>query len=139
MQQEPLTLRGFGEQVMRTREPLLINEGMQAARVAAGSTTVGGAGAVAPKSGIWVPLVVGEQARGVVSIQNVDREHAFSDSDFRLLISRKTSPEAARAARMRFRRSRGSRSAARRAAGRSVGWNAERACRHHAIRLCWIR
>ncbi len=38
-----------------------------------------------PKSALWVPLVVGEVARGYVSLQNIDREHAFSDSDVRLL------------------------------------------------------
>ena len=30
------------------------------------------------------PLVVGEQARGVISLQNLDVENAFSDSDVRL-------------------------------------------------------
>ncbi len=32
-----------------------------------------------------MPLVVGGKATGVISLQNVDREHAFSDSDQRLL------------------------------------------------------
>ena len=32
-----------------------------------------------------VPLVVGGKATGVISLQNVDREHAFSDADLRLL------------------------------------------------------
>ncbi len=38
-----------------------------------------------PKSVLFVPLTVGEEVRGYVSLQNVDREHAFSDSDVRLL------------------------------------------------------
>ena len=50
-----------------------------------GSTIIGGGKAA--KSGIWVPLIVGDEARGVISIQNVDREHAFSDTDFRLLVT----------------------------------------------------
>ena len=38
-----------------------------------------------PKSGIWVPMLVGDSVKGYVSLQNVDRENAFSDSDVRLL------------------------------------------------------
>src|SRR6056297_1311513 len=38
-----------------------------------------------PKSMVFVPLVVGETVRGYVSLQNLDREHAFSDGDVRLL------------------------------------------------------
>lgn len=38
-----------------------------------------------PKSMVFVPLVVGETVRGYVSLQNLDREHAFSSGDVRLL------------------------------------------------------
>src|SRR5919201_1585490 len=38
-----------------------------------------------PKSGVFVPLLVGGKATGVVSLQNVDREHAFGESDQQLL------------------------------------------------------
>lgn len=38
-----------------------------------------------PKSMLFVPLMVGAEVRGCVSLQNLDREHAFSDSDVRLL------------------------------------------------------
>src|SRR5207237_4125570 len=41
----------------------------------------------AAKSALWAPLVVGEQARGVISLQNLDREYAFSDADVRLLMT----------------------------------------------------
>ena len=34
-----------------------------------------------------MPLVIGDEPRGVLSIQNIDRENAFTDSDFRLLIT----------------------------------------------------
>ena len=37
------------------------------------------------KSGIWMPLVVGGEATGVISLQNLDREHAFTESDLQLL------------------------------------------------------
>jgi GAF domain-containing protein len=38
-----------------------------------------------PKSFIGIPLVVGGVSRGAISLQNLDREHAFSESDVRLL------------------------------------------------------
>jgi K+-sensing histidine kinase KdpD len=37
------------------------------------------------KSGVFVPLLLNGHAKGYVSLQNVDRENAFSDSDIRLL------------------------------------------------------
>src|SRR3977135_2281841 len=39
----------------------------------------------APKSNLFVPMIVGDEAKGVISLQNLDREHAFSDSHVRLL------------------------------------------------------
>src|SRR5207245_7038623 len=41
----------------------------------------------AAKSAPGAPLAVGEQARGVISLQNLDREYAFSDADVRLLMT----------------------------------------------------
>ena len=38
-----------------------------------------------PKSALWMPLVVGGKGKGWISLQNLDREHAFSDSDVQLL------------------------------------------------------
>src|SRR3989449_8251410 len=37
------------------------------------------------KSAVHVPLVAGDQARGLISLLNVEREHAYSASDVRLL------------------------------------------------------
>ncbi len=39
----------------------------------------------APKSLLFVPLVVGKEVTGHISLQCIDRENAFSDSDVRLL------------------------------------------------------
>ena len=38
-----------------------------------------------PKSLMFVPLLSGNNIKGYVSIQNVDKENAFSESDIRLL------------------------------------------------------
>src|SRR5688572_10237552 len=39
----------------------------------------------APKSALFVPMTVGDTVKGSVSLQNIDRENAFTDSDMRLL------------------------------------------------------
>ncbi len=83
LQDEPIPLIGFRKRVMATREPLLVNEDMEGAcakygnpRVVSGEPTL---------SGLWVPLVSGGKATGVVGLHNFDREHAFDDADVRLL------------------------------------------------------
>ena len=38
-----------------------------------------------PKSMLWVPLITGGRATGVISLENFDREHAFDEADQRLL------------------------------------------------------
>ena len=48
----------------------------------------GGTGVTAgqpPKSAVFVPMLVGDVVKGSISLQNVDKEHAFTDSDLRLL------------------------------------------------------
>ncbi len=66
-----------------SRQPILINSDMVERAAEVGSTVVGGrigqVGAVRAAPGR------ANVARGVISLQNVDRENAFSDSDVRLL------------------------------------------------------
>ncbi|MGZ9133182.1 MAG: GAF domain-containing protein, partial [Nitrospira sp.] len=38
-----------------------------------------------PKSLVFVPLIVGSEVKGMISLQNLDHENAFSESDIRLL------------------------------------------------------
>ena len=42
-------------------------------------------GTKAPQSAIYVPMLVGEQVQGYLSLQNLDGDHPFSESDIRLL------------------------------------------------------
>ena len=74
---------GFSKHVLETREPLLITENIDG-RVPSGTGAAISAGE-APKSVLFVPLVTGGKATGVISLQNVDREHAFGESDQQLL------------------------------------------------------
>ncbi|MEO6065045.1 MAG: GAF domain-containing protein, partial [Lysobacterales bacterium] len=74
---------GFGPHVIRSRETIVVNENMAAATRKFGSFTI--PGTQSEKSMLMVPLVVGDQARGLIHLVNMEREHAFSDSDVRLL------------------------------------------------------
>ncbi len=74
---------GFAHHVMRTRQPLLINENIVEVAEQHGSSVIPGTDI--PKSMILVPLIVGSEARGTIDIIDMEREHAFSDSDVRLL------------------------------------------------------
>jgi GAF domain-containing protein/CheY-like chemotaxis protein len=74
---------GFTAHVLKTRETLVINENMEQAFINYGSTLIPGTGLA--KSAVLVPLIVGDQARGLMEIVDMQREHAFSDTDVRLL------------------------------------------------------
>jgi len=74
---------GFAAHVLRTRETLVINENIEEASAKFGSYTM--VGTQDEKSAVFVPLIVGDQARGLINLIDLDREHAFSPSDVRLL------------------------------------------------------
>ena len=38
-----------------------------------------------PKSQMYVPMIAGDEVKGIISLQNLDHEHAFSNSDVSLL------------------------------------------------------
>ena len=80
---EPHEAAGFSAYVMETLEPLLVNEGVAERAAAIGSPIIG-SGEIS-KSLLFAPLVVGGVATGRISLQNLDREHAFTDGDVRLL------------------------------------------------------
>src|SRR5262249_40478492 len=73
---------GFRRAVLESREPLVANEDVEALAEQYGNPVIAGE---MPKSFVFVPLVTGDKATGVISLQNIDREHAFSESDVRLL------------------------------------------------------
>ena len=79
---EPTPIMGFARRVIETREPIVINERMDERAAEVGSATIQGE---APRSAVFVPLVVGGEATGRISLQNLDHEHAFTEGDVRLL------------------------------------------------------
>ena len=80
---EPIEVIGFRRHVLETREPYLADENLDEQSERFGQPRV--LQGEPPKSSLFVPLVVGGKATGVISLQNLDREHAFSDADVRLL------------------------------------------------------
>jgi len=73
---------GFRKHVLETGEPFLINERAEELAVQYDNPILG---AKVPKAALFVPMKVGARNIGVVSLQNVDREDAFSEADVRLL------------------------------------------------------
>ncbi|MBA4251889.1 MAG: hypothetical protein C0442_09245, partial [Chlorobiaceae bacterium] len=80
---EPRPLNWANRQLLISKQPLLINENYLQTAMKYGGTGV--TKGLPPKSAIFVPMIVGEIVKGSISLQNVDRENAFTESDVRLL------------------------------------------------------
>jgi serine phosphatase RsbU (regulator of sigma subunit) len=76
-------VRGFRTQIVQTRQPVLVNTNVAKLARRLGQPTI--PGTLTPKSWLGVPMMVGDQVTGILSLQNVDRENAFDESDVRLL------------------------------------------------------
>jgi PAS domain S-box-containing protein len=83
LDQQPIPLIGFRKHVIETREPLMLDEITPEVADRYGNPYVLSGEPV--KSGLFVPIVVGGRPTGVISLQNVDRTHAFGEDDQRLL------------------------------------------------------
>ena len=80
---EPIEIIGFRKQALETRAPIVVNENVAERAAEAGQpVAIQGEPAL---SDVFVPLIVAGQATGVISLQNLDRENAFSENDVRLL------------------------------------------------------
>ena len=73
---------GFRLQVINSRAPVLINENFMELASQGGNPLLTGAW---PKSALYVPMLAEGRVMGIISIQDLDRENAFSNSDVRLL------------------------------------------------------
>ena len=82
MHVEPIPVMGFRKHVLETLNPLMINENVAEEAERYGNPVIVGE---MPRSVLFVPLVTGGRATGVISLQNIDREHAFTEADQRLL------------------------------------------------------
>ena len=72
-------------EVVRSRKPFMIN-GEQILEVLNTGAMQVVPGTEVPKTWLGVPMLVGEEARGIVSLQNLDKENAFTKTDIDLLM-----------------------------------------------------
>ena len=80
---EPRPFNWNSQQLILTKKPLDIKENyVETAKKYGGTGVTKG---YPPRSALFVPMVVGDLVRGSVSLQNVDKENAFNESDLRLL------------------------------------------------------
>ena len=75
--------RGFRIQIVQTRQPILVNTKVAETAARLGQPTI--PGTITPKSWLGVPMIVGDQVTGILSLQDIDREDAFDQSDVSLL------------------------------------------------------
>jgi len=73
---------GFAPHVRKTGKPLLINTRMAERMAEYGEVTRQGE---TPKSAIWVPLRVQGESLGAITVQSLEHENAFTETDLRLL------------------------------------------------------
>jgi signal transduction histidine kinase/CheY-like chemotaxis protein/nitrate/nitrite-specific signal transduction histidine kinase len=90
--QDPMPLlengSGFSGQVLRTRQTILVNRNVEEYSRRFQSANLGidkDNDAVVVKSGLWVPMMIGDEVKGVISLQNLEHEDAFNGGDVRLL------------------------------------------------------
>ena len=86
---QPLGEIGLRSHIIRTCRPLMLDdvqtEGSAYGLVVLRSVEHSETQVKLPKSWMGVPLVVGDEPRGVINLYNIERTHAFSESDLRLL------------------------------------------------------
>ena len=80
---QPMELVGFRKEVMDTGQALMLNEGVFERAIELGQTAAI-QGEIA-RSVIFAPLMIGGHPSGVISLQNIDREFAFTGSELDLL------------------------------------------------------
>lgn len=82
----PRPIDNLRKRLIDTGEVILINENADDAwREITGEEPTVAKGTKPTKSALYVPMAAGDTVFGYITLQNLDREHAFSDSDVRLL------------------------------------------------------
>ncbi|MFM8426945.1 MAG: PP2C family protein-serine/threonine phosphatase, partial [Chloroflexota bacterium] len=76
-------IRGFRIWVVETRQPVLVSENVSELAAQLGQPTL--PGTVTPKTWLGVPMIANDQVTGILSLQDIEKEHAFDDAVVRLL------------------------------------------------------
>jgi signal transduction histidine kinase len=77
-----IAIYGFRKHVLSTRQALLFNEKLDQHSIAYGNPVLRGENA---KSAAFIPMISGDEVTGVVTLQHLDLEFAFSEADVALL------------------------------------------------------
>jgi PAS domain S-box-containing protein len=72
----------MNQRMIRDKKALVVNENLIGEAAKLGMVTPAGEES---KSGVWIPIILGKEVTGFVSLQNIDRENAFPESDVQLL------------------------------------------------------
>ncbi|MBI2331599.1 MAG: GAF domain-containing protein, partial [Chloroflexi bacterium] len=80
---DPRKMSGLVKALIREKKTFLFNEKVEQRMKEYGAELI--LGPLIPKSALYVPLVTGDEVRGVISLQNMDKENTFNTSDVRLL------------------------------------------------------
>ncbi len=90
---------GFRKHVIDTGQILLVNENLAQKSIEFDSKAIH---AEQSKSAVFVPLITSNEVKGMISLQDLDKEHAFSDSDVSLLTTLANSMSVALESARRF-------------------------------------
>ena len=83
---EPRKYDKIRQRLINSQKMIRIDEDAKSAyRTITGEAPKAVSGTSFPKSMVFAPLIIADSVRGYVTLQNLDREHAFSDSDISLL------------------------------------------------------
>ena len=74
---------GFRSKIVQTKQPVLVNTNVAEEAARLGQPTL--PGTTTPKSWLGVPILENGEVVGILSVQNLDEENAFSESDIHLL------------------------------------------------------
>lgn len=84
LRNEPIKLgEGLTSQIIQSKQPLLINADVEQHYAELGIEPVG----TLPKSYLGVPIIAGDRAIGVISVQSIEVEGRFGEADLRLLLT----------------------------------------------------
>ncbi len=76
--------QGLTSHIIRTRQPLLINQDYDRQSAALGVVRFESPAREHPKAWLGVPMIVSAQVIGVIGAQNYERENAFTENDVRV-------------------------------------------------------
>jgi signal transduction histidine kinase len=78
-----LSYNKLTEHLIASKKPVVINQNADARMAELGMVIVPGTPIM--KSGVFVPLLAGDEVMGFISVQNLEQENAFSEADVSLL------------------------------------------------------